>query len=142
MKKLLFILNLLLVTSAPLLAQEEGDDSEVGDKVRDKMSEYIQKRLLLSKDETEKFTPVFTKYFRDWVQAIKDNRGDKLVMQQKIVELRLRYRPQFIGIIGDKRGGLVFAHQDRFIQEIRQLRQERLRNGPNRPLKRRVNSVF
>jgi hypothetical protein len=136
MKKLFFILGLLVVTSVPLFAQEDGDDNEVGEKVRDKMSEYIQKRLDLSKAEAEKFTPVFTRYFREWVQTIKDNRGDKLVLQQKIVELQLRYRPQFRDIVGEKRGNLVFAHQNRFIQEIRHLRQERLRNNPSRPLKR------
>ncbi|MBL7744918.1 MAG: hypothetical protein JNN00_15705 [Chitinophagaceae bacterium] len=143
MKKLLFILNLLFVTSVPLFAQEEGDENEVGDKVRDKMTEYIQKRLDLSKDEAEKFTPIFSKYFREWVQTIRENRGDRLVLQQKIVELRLRYRPQFRDIVGEKRGNQVYAHQDIFVKEIQRLRQEqRMRNNPNRPLKRRVNRVF
>lgn len=143
MKKLFFIVSLLFVTSLPLFAQEEGDENEVGDKVRDKMTEYIQKRLDLSKDEAEKFTPVFAKYFREWVQTIRENRGDRLVLQQKIVELRLRYRPQFRDIVGEKRGNQVYAHQDIFVKEIQRLRQEqRMRNNPNRPLKRRINRVF
>ncbi|MEI9913060.1 MAG: hypothetical protein WDO71_27565 [Bacteroidota bacterium] len=139
MKKLLFILSLLFVTSVRLFAQEE-DENEGGEKIRDKMNEYIQQRLDLSKDEAEKFTPVFLKYFREWRQTIKDNKADKLILQQKIVELRLRYRTQFRDIIGEKRSNQVFGHQEAFIRIIRDVRRERLENNPNRPLRRnRVN---
>jgi hypothetical protein len=143
MKKLLFILSLLFVTSTRLFAQEE-DENDGGEKIRDKMNEFIQKRLDLSKAEAEKFTPVFIRYFREWRQTLKDNRGDKLILQQKIVDLRLRYRNQFRDIIGEKRGDQVFDHQQRFIQEMRTLRQERLGNNPNRQFRRqqRVNRLF
>jgi hypothetical protein len=142
MKKLLCILSLLLVTSVRLFAQEDVDENEGGEKIRDKMNEYIQKRLDLSKDEAEKFTPVFIKYFREWKQTLKENRGDRLIMQQRIVELRLRYRTQFRDIIGEKRGNQVFGHQDIFVAEIQRLRRERLQNNPNRPLRRnRVNAL-
>jgi hypothetical protein len=66
MKKLLLILSLLFVTSARLWAQEDGDDQDGGnEKIRDKMSEFIQKRLDFSKDEAQKFTPVFIRYFKE-----------------------------------------------------------------------------
>lgn len=135
MKKLLFILSLLFVTSFQLFAQED-DENEGGEKIRDKMNEYIQKRLDLSKDEAEKFSPVFLRYFREWRQTLKENRDDRLVMQQRIVELRIRYRTQFRDIIGEKRGNQVFGHQDIFIHEIQRLRRERM-SGPNRPPLRR-----
>jgi hypothetical protein len=79
MKHFLLILSLFFVTSVPLFAQEE-DDSE-NEKIQDKMSEYIQKRLDLTKEEASKFTPVFLRYFKDWRQTIRQNRGDRLVMQ-------------------------------------------------------------
>jgi hypothetical protein len=143
MKKLLFILSLLFVTSSRLFAQED-DENDGGEKIRDKMNEFIQKRLDLSKDEAEKFTPVFIRYFKDWKQTLRDNRGDKLILQQKIIDLRIRYRNQFREIIGEKRGDQVFNHQERFIQEIRRIRQERQGNNPpNRPIRRqRVNRLF
>jgi hypothetical protein len=143
MKKLFFILSLLFVTSARLFAQED-DENESNEKIRDKMNEFIQKRLDLSKDEAEKFTPVFIRYFREWRQTLRENRElPKLDLQQKIIDLRLRYRSQFREIIGEKRGDQVFGHQERFIQEIRRIRQERLGNNPNRPVKRsRVNRLF
>ena len=139
MKRFLLILSLLFVTGSCLFAQED-DDNDGNEKIRDKMNEYIQKRLNLSDDEGKRFSPVFLKYFREWRQTIKENRGDKLILQQKIVDLRLRYRTQFREIIGEKRGNNVFTHQENFIRELRDIRKDRL---GDRPLKRgRVNSLF
>ena len=142
MKKLLFILSLLFVTSVSLFAQDDDVDQDEGnEKIRDKMSEFIQRRLDLTKAETEKFAPVFIRYFKEWRQTLRENKTDPLVRQQKVVDLQLRYRNQFREIIGDKRGNQVFNHQRRFIEEMIHIRQERLGN-PNRPPKRRVNRLF
>jgi len=135
MKHFLLILSLIFVTSAPLFAQE--DDDNENDKIQDKMSEYIQKRLDLTKEEATKFTPVFLRYFKEWRQTIRQNRGDRLVMQQKVIALRLQYRTQFREIMGERKGDQVFMHQERFIQELREIRKERLRNNPGgRPPRR------
>ena len=115
MKRFLLILSLLFVTGSGLFAQDD-DDNAGNEKIRDKMNEYIQKRLNLSNDEAKKFTPVFLQYFKEWRQTIKENRGDKLILQQKIVDLRLRYRTQFREIIGEKRGNQVFGQQENFIK--------------------------
>lgn len=142
MKKLLFILSLLFITSAPLFAQDD-DPSDGNDKIRDKMNEFIRKRLNLSKDETEKFTPVFIRYFQEWRQTLRENKGDRLVLQQRIVDLQLRYRPQFREIVGEQRGNQVYRHQDIFIRELQGIRNNRLQNNPNRPTKRpRVNKLI
>src|SRR5687767_8084247 len=134
MKRSLLILSLLFVTGPCLFAQDDNDN-DGNEKIRDKMNEYIQKRLNLSDDEAKKFTPVFLKYFKEWRQTIKDNRGDKLILQQKVVDLRLRYRTQFREIIGEKRGNQVFNHQENFIKELRDIRRDRL---GDRPIKRGV----
>jgi len=133
MKRFLLILSLLFVASVPLLAQEEDDDAN--EKIQDKMSEYIQKRLDISKDEAAKFSPVFVRYFKEWRQTLRDNKNDRLIMQQKVVDLRLKYRPEFRGILGERRGDLVYRQQDLFIKELRDLRRERLLNNP-RPQRR------
>ena len=134
MKRFLLILSLLFVTGSCLFAQGDNDN-DGNEKIRDKMNEYIQKRLNLSDDEAKKFTPVFLNYFKEWRQTIKDNRGDKLILQQKVVDLRLRYRTQFREIIGEKRGNQVFSHQENFIKELRDIRRDRL---GDRPIKRGI----
>ena len=101
------------------------------------MSQYIQERLNLSKSEAEKFSPVFLRYFREWRTTLRESKGEPVLLrQQKIVDLRLRYRDQFKEIIGEKRSNEVFDHQQRFIQGMRDLQRERLeKNGGDRPRK-------
>ena len=128
MKKILFILSILLISSNIILAQNDDGD----DRIRDKMREYIQLRMRLTRGEAERFTPVFVRYFNEWRNTLKENRTDRLILQQKVVELRLRYRGEFKEIIGDRRSNEVFEHQERFIKELKNLRQERIQNrqGP------------
>lgn len=134
MKKILLILSLFCITVSPIFAQEEdGDDVSV----RDKMIQYIQDRLDLTKAEAAKFSPVFLRYFKEYRQTIRENRGDKLILRQKIVDLQLRYRPQFKEIVGEQRGNKIFNHQENFIRELKAIQQERRRNNPDRPLPRR-----
>lgn len=135
MRKFLLIFSLLLVSASSLYSQDDGDH-DGNEKIRDKMNEYIQKRLDLSDAEAKKFTPVFLNYFKEWRQTIRTNRGDKLVLQQKVVDLRLRYREQFRDILGEKRGNQVFNHQEKFIQELRAINKSR---GGDRPLRRNRN---
>jgi hypothetical protein len=61
MKKILLILTLGLFTGLVLQAQDDEQD-----KIRDKMREFIQRRLNLTRNEAERFTPVFVRYFREY----------------------------------------------------------------------------
>ena len=124
MKK--FILILLISFTAGLTVFGQDDDDQVGNgKIRDRMNEFIQKRLDLTKEESAKFSPVFLRYFKEWRQTLKENRGDKLILQQKIVELRLKYRTEFREIIGERRGDRVYQQQELFIKELRDIRKRR-----------------
>ena len=122
MNKFLFILTFALLTGFSSKAQ-----SDEHDKIRDKMTEFIQKRLDLTRNEAERFTPVFIRYFREWKQTLQENRNDGLVRQQRIIELRLRYRTEFRDIVGEKRSNDVYKQQDIFIHEIQQMREEQIK---------------
>lgn len=123
MKKILYIICLFLITSNTLLAQNDDE------KIRDKMSEYIQQRMRLGKNEAQRFTPVFLRYFREWRTALKENRTDRLILQQKVVELRLRYRNEFKEIVGERRSNEIYENQEKFIRELKDvIKQERMQN--------------
>lgn len=122
MKKILYILSFLFFSTTASFAQ---DDEGQGAKIRERMTEYIQKRLGLSRPEAERFGPVFLNYFNDLRKTNQEFRGDRLVLQQKIVEVRLNYRNQFKTIVGDHRSNDVFVYEREFINEIKQLRDER-----------------
>jgi len=113
MKRFLLILTLALF--AGFVARAQDDDN---DKIRDKMREFIQKRMNLSKNEAERFTPVFIRYFREWRQAIREHKDDILERQKRIVDLKIRYRDEFKEIVGEKRSNEVFKRQEEFVRII------------------------
>ena len=82
-----FIILIVFFSGLATYAQEAGDDKG---KIRDRMNEYIQDRLGLSKREAEKFSPVFLRYFQEFRQIRTQNRTDNLVLKQKIIDLRIR----------------------------------------------------
>jgi hypothetical protein len=129
MKKWLLILFLFLLPGFCAFSQVEEPDQE-GAKIAERMKEYIQKNLGLSKNETERFSPVFMRYFREFAQTHRENRGDRLIFQQKIIELRLRYRGEFRQILDEQRANKVFQYEDKFRQEairiIKENRRERM----------------
>ena len=131
MKRILLILTLALL--AGFSSKAQADDN---DKIRDKMREFIQRRLDLTRNEAERFTPVFIRYFREWKQTLVENRNDGLVRQQRIIELRLRYRTEFRDIVGEKRSNDVYKQQDVFIREIKEMREEQIKaRRADRPTK-------
>jgi hypothetical protein len=126
-----------------LHAQDE-DDSRF-DKIRDKMNEFIQKRLELNKNEAEKFSPVFLRYFREWRSTLQQYKGDKLLLRQKITEVQIRYRTEFREAIGEKRGSEVFRHQKIFIDGLKNAaehRENRIERRQNTMPKKNTRTVL
>lgn len=136
MKKWIIIAFFSLLPGAALLAQNDGPPE--GGKIQERMREYIQNKLGLSRTESEKFSPVFVRYFRDFAQTHRQNKGDRLVLQQKIIELRLHYRGEFRQIMDEQRANKVFQYEDNFRQEairiIRENRNERMEGRRNRSI--------
>lgn len=132
MKRIFYILSFVFAISVTSYAQDAD-----GGKLRQKMTEYIQQKLGLSKGEAERFSPVFLDYFKELRKTNQEFRSDRLVLQQKIVELRLRYRDQFKPIIGEKRSNDVFTYEREFIKGIKDVRNERLQNRLDGPANKR-----
>ena len=125
MKRFLLILTLALFAGFVAKAQDD-------DKIRDKMREFIQKRLNLSKNEAERFTPVFIRYFREWRQTLRENKDlpDILERQKRIVDLKIRYRNEFREIVGEKRSNEVFKKQEEFVKIIAEQAKNRKDDRP------------
>jgi hypothetical protein len=125
MKKIVYILVFVFSFSHVSFAQ----DDDAGGKLRDRMIQYIQDKLGLSKSEAEKFQPVFMDYLKDMRSTKQQYKnGDRLVLQQKIIDLRIRYRDQFKPIIGEARSNQVFKHEHDFIEQARTELRDRLDN--------------
>ncbi len=139
MKRILIILTTFIFASLCAVAQ---DDNEGSEKIRERMKEFIQRRMHLSKAEAERFSPVFIRYFREWRQTVNANRQDKLILQQKIVELRLRYRQEFREIVGERRSNEVYQHQEVFMRELRDLQQQRMRQRETKQPNKKLRSLL
>ncbi len=133
MKKIFYIITFSLLFSVGASAQEDG-----ADKIRVRMTEYIQKRLKLSKNEAERFSPIFLNYFNDMRTTNNQFRNDKLVLQQKVADLRVRYRDQFRDIMGEKRSNQVFVYEKDFVDEAKKVRQERIQNKRQAPVNKNL----
>jgi hypothetical protein len=129
-----FIILILFFSGLACYAQDEGDDK--GGKIRDRMNEYIQDRLGLSKREAEKFSPVFLKYFQEFKQIRRENRTDNLVLKQKVIDLRIRYRNEFRQIMDEPRANKVFVYEDEFRRKAIQMLETRRDRLGEKPLQR------
>jgi hypothetical protein len=127
MKYFFLIVSFFFSVQLPLFAQEDDNDHNG---IRDRMNEYIQHRLDLSKEEAARFTPVFLEYYKEWRRTLRENREDALERQKKIIDLRIRYRVRFREILGERRGSQVFGHQDAFIRGMRDIIEERRMGNP------------
>jgi hypothetical protein len=134
MKKFLIIVSIVFFGATAVFAQNEQPG-----KIQERMKEYVQNRLGLSKSEAERFTPVFMRYFREFAQTHRQNQGDKLILQQKIIELRLRYRGEFKQIMDEQRANQVYKYEDEFRREVIQIiKENRMENRPGKRMNRLI----
>jgi hypothetical protein len=135
MKKYLLIL-ILIFTGVAGFAQDDGDDK--GSKIRDRMNEYIQDKLGLSRKEAERFSPVFLRYFHEFRQIHRENKTnpDILLLKQKIIDLRIRYRSEFRQIMDEPRANKVFVYEDEFRKKAIQILENRKDRLGEKPIQR------
>lgn len=132
MKKIILILLLFTFTGITVYAQDNNDDDR-GGKLQQRMREYVQKRLNLSKNEAAKFSPIFLRYITDLRKTHRENINDKPLLQLKVAELRLQYRNEFRQVLDEQRANKVFDCQREFENKIiDEMKNRQLENRSNR----------
>jgi hypothetical protein len=139
MKKYLLILFVSFCATFSVFAQTEDGDNN-GGKLQERMREYIQKRLSLTKNEADKFSPVFMRYLLELRRTHRENISDKPMLQLKIAEVRVRYRNEFRQILDEQRANKVFECQKEF--EIKIRTELNNRRSENRPPRARIRSLL
>jgi hypothetical protein len=95
---------------------------------------FISKELELTPDEAEKFWPVYNQYSKELRTTFK-NDADVLDRDEKVLNLRKRYRDQFSKVLGPERMNRIFSSEGRFHQLlIKSMRNQNQRNKMNRPM--------
>lgn len=99
---------------------------------------YLTRQLQLSTQEAEKFWPTFNKY-RGELKAVVADKGirDNLDREQKILDIRKKYRREFTNILDDTRGQQVYEVEDRFKAMVKREMQQRMKMRQEKTLPRR-----
>lgn len=127
MKRIFYIVLFVFTAVGHGFAQDE--EGAAGGKLREKMIEYIKDKLSLTKDESDKFQPIFLDYLKQ-LRATRDQyKSDPILMQQKVAELKLRTRDQFKPILGEKRSNDVFVYAEGFKKLVQQELKNRQAGG-------------
>lgn len=114
MKKYLVIISLFLITGFSVVGQEDDVADDKMGKLQQRMTEYIQKKLNLTRGEAEKFRPVFVRYLLELRKTHREFKGDRPVLQLKIAELRVKVRNECRDILDEPRANKIFEYQREF----------------------------
>jgi hypothetical protein len=136
MKKLQFsLVSLLFTLSAFSQIQRPGNpESRAAElkKIQAMEVAFITKELNLTPDEAQKFWPVFNQYRNELRSvAVENKQKDHLERQQKMLDLRKKYREDFSKVMNQERANKVFGAEDEFKSLVRrefQKRQDERRN--------------
>ena len=117
MRKLLLILFLFLSSAYICNAQDSNKDKEKIEAVR---TAYITNQLNLTPQEAQKFWPIYNQYFSEVKKAQQDNPDDVVAFQEKLVNIRKKYKADFKGVLGtDERVNKVYTAEAKFISMLR-----------------------
>jgi Spy/CpxP family protein refolding chaperone len=139
MKKLYIILTFLMVSFFAKAQEEQPPVSEQKqqEKIEALKVAFITKELDLTPDEAQKFWPVYNQYSKELKNTIKDNE-DVIDRDEKVVNLRKRYKDQFTKVLGPDRMNRMFNAERDFRQLlIKSLRRQRQKANMDRPLIRK-----
>jgi hypothetical protein len=124
-------------------AQEQQPPPQPDPKTEEKIQAmevgYISQKLNLSTEEAQKFWPIYNEYKKDINQVLRNYKqnpdADLLDRDQKILDIRKKYRDRFVGVIGQIRVRTFFQAEGDFRKAL----MNRLKNTPQRPMLQRRN---
>ena len=94
---------------------------------------FISRELELTPDEAQKFWPIYNEYSKELRTIVSDDQ-DVLDRDEKVLNLRKRYRDQFTKVIGEQRMNKLYNAEGKFRQIlIKSMRNQKLQRNNNRP---------
>jgi len=130
MKK--YLLILLILTGSFSFASAQKQNGQRAEKIQELKIAFITQKLQLSPSEAEQFWPVYNEY-NDEIKNLRVNNknGDVLDNEQRLLDIRKKYKPSFERILGPQRSNDLFNTEREFrnvlIQRLKNQRQQRIR---------------
>lgn len=92
----------------------------ISKKVDSLQIEYFTKELLLTSVESDKFWPIYNNYKNEIKTVRKENESDPIALEEKILNVRKRYRNDFKKILeDDERVNKVYVLEKNFREMLR-----------------------
>ncbi|MDB5282722.1 MAG: hypothetical protein JWO06_1797, partial [Bacteroidota bacterium] len=97
---------------------------------------YITQQLNLTPAEAQKFWPVYNVYKGD-LETLRKNFGSNLTaeqqldMEQKKLDLKKKYKPQFEGALGTEKLNQLYNLERKFQEKLREIREQRMQQRGN-----------
>ena len=114
MKKYLLILIIVLGSVSLVKAQVE-DGAKRAEKIQALKTAFITQKLELTAVEAQKFWPVYGQYEIEMKKLLGDKRSaDVIDNEEKILNIRKKYRPEFENILGKIRMNKLFIAEKEF----------------------------
>lgn len=106
---------------------------------------FLTRQLALTPDEAKKFWPVHDAYQEEIEKLIRENRdkkGDELELEEKLLAIRKKYKPDFVKAIGEEKFNKMLRAEREFRDMLRkELERRRANMPPGGPGMRRVQQV-
>ena len=114
MKK--FVLFLVFISANFSLVKAQDDKDKRSEKIQALKIAFITQKIELTSDEAQKFWPVYNRYETEIRQAYKDskNGGDAIENEEKILNVKKKYRTEFIKVIGQPKTTTLFNSEREF----------------------------
>jgi Skp family chaperone for outer membrane proteins len=125
MKK--YLLFLIAVFGSFSFVMAQNTQAQKIEKIKALKIAFITQKLQLTSQEAQKFWPVYNQYENEIRQVRTDNKGgDVLENEQKLLDIRKKYKPDFEQILGPQRlNDLYNAERDFRNLLIRQLKEQK-----------------
>lgn len=134
-----FLLALIGFTGITVAQEQPQPDPKQEEKIQALEIAFISRKLDLTPDEAQKFWPIYNDYKKDMRQVMinQKNNPNKDVVdnEQKMIDVRKKYRDRFVGAIGQPRMNKFFQAE----REFRGVLLNQLKNRPNKPMLQRRN---
>lgn len=135
MKKFLLIASLAALPLLSLIAQPP----ERKEALQALFAAFVTRQLNLTPEDAQRFWPVYNQYDAESRKLRQDNKdGDELILQQKQLDLKKKYKPEFLKAISNDQFNKLLTidkdWKDKLRQELerrKELRQDR-KNGNTR----------
>lgn len=119
MKQFLLVLILFTGSFTLLKAQDTRQDIKEGrsERIQSLKIAFITQKLELTADEAQKFWPVYNRYETEIRQAYKDSKagdGDAIDNEEKVLNVKKKYRIEFIKVIGPPKTNILFNSEREF----------------------------